>query len=104
MKIIKKIYKKILLLIVVIYAIFTIANQQKVLNQYGQEKVELSKQIENQEQTKEDLTKRKDDVNSLEYIDIISYHKILSAVVFFNSFLCHQRNEQTYLFIFTFLS
>lgn len=76
MKIIKKIYKKILLLIVVIYAIFTIANQQKVLNQYGQEKVELSKQIENQEQTKEDLTKRKDDVNSLEYIEQAAREKL----------------------------
>jgi len=25
--------------------------------------------------------------------------KILSAVAFFGSFLCHQRNEQIYLFI-----
>lgn len=76
MKIIKKIYMKIIILMVAIYAICTIASQQKVLNQYNQDKVELSKKIEEQEQTKEELIKRKEDVNSLDFIEQVAREKL----------------------------
>ena len=32
----KKLYKKLLIILVLAYAIFTLANQQKVLNQYSE--------------------------------------------------------------------
>ena len=44
----KKIYKKCLILIVAAYAIFTLANQQKTLNQYSANSEELTTQIAEQ--------------------------------------------------------
>lgn len=76
MKKFKKLYKKIIILLVALYAIFTIANQQKTLNQYTQQGVELSKQIEQEKENKEELTKRKDDVSSLEFIEQAAREKL----------------------------
>ena len=41
----KKIYIKLLILVIGIYVIFTLINQQKTLNQYSQETQELSQKI-----------------------------------------------------------
>lgn len=76
MKKFKKLYKKIIILLVALYTIFTIANQQKTLNQYTQQGVELSKQIEQEKENKEELTKRKDDVSSLEFIEQAAREKL----------------------------
>ncbi len=68
--------KKVFILILIIYAAFTVINQQKTLNKYNQESIELSKQIEEEQQNKEQLAKRKDDVNSLEFIEQTAREKL----------------------------
>lgn len=65
----KKIYKRILAVVVAIYVILTLASQQKTLNKYSKNINDLNKQIEEQKEYKEELAKKKDDVNSLEYIE-----------------------------------
>ncbi len=72
----RKIYKKILLIAIAIYVIFTLANQQKTLNLYSKNAKELASQIEEQEEYKEELSKRKDDVNSLEFIEQTAREKL----------------------------
>ena len=72
----KKLYKKILILLVGIYVIFTLINQQKTLNQYSQNSQELSQKIEEEKATKEELAKQKETVNSLEFIEQMAREKL----------------------------
>lgn len=72
----KKIYKKLLIFIIGIYAIITLINQQKSLNQYSTESKELSQKIEQEEENKEELAKKKEDVNSLEFIEQTAREKL----------------------------
>lgn len=72
----KKIYKRLFIVIIGIYVVFTIANQQKTLNQYNENIDELSQQIEEQKEYKEELAKKKDDVNSLEFIEQTAREKL----------------------------
>ena len=71
-----KIYKKILILVIGIYVIFTLINQQKTLNQYSQSSYELSQKIEEEKEVKEELAKKKEDVNSLEFIEQMAREKL----------------------------
>lgn len=68
--------KNIFILILLTYAVFTVINQQKTLNKYSQENIELAKQIEEEKQNQEQLEKRKDDVNSLEFIEQTAREKL----------------------------
>ncbi len=68
--------KKVFILVLIVYAVFTVINQQKTLNKYNRESVELSEQIEEEKQNKEQLAKRKDDVNSLEFIEQTAREKL----------------------------
>ena len=72
----KKIYKSLLILIIGIYAIFTLINQQKMLNQYTSNVEELSKEIQKEKETKEELAQKKDNVDSLEYIEQMAREKL----------------------------
>ena len=72
----KKIYKKLLILIISVYVIFTLINQQKTLNQYSQSSLELSQKIEEEKENKEELAKKKEDVNSLEFIEQMAREKL----------------------------
>lgn len=72
----RKIYKKLLIIAVGIYVIFTLVNQQKTLNQYSQNSEELALQIEEQKEYKEELAKKKDDVNSLDFIEQTAREKL----------------------------
>lgn len=65
----KKIFRKIIILLIAIYFIFTLINQQKTLNQYSKNSQELNIQIADAEEEKEELTKQKDNVDSLEFIE-----------------------------------
>ena len=71
-----KIYKKLLILVIGIYVIFTLINQQKTLNQYSKNSQELSQKIEEEKENKEELAKRKEDVNSLEFIEQMAREKL----------------------------
>ena len=72
----KKLYKKLLILLVLIYAIFTLVNQQKVINQYTSNSKELASKIEEQETTNKHLVAEKENVNSKEYIEQMAREKL----------------------------
>lgn len=71
-----KIYKKLLIFGIAIYVVFTLVNQQKTLNQYSNNSKELSAQIEEEKEKKEQLAKKKDDVTSLDYIEQTAREKL----------------------------
>ncbi len=72
----KNLYKKLLILLVLIYAIFTLVNQQKVINQYTSNSKELASKIEEQQTTNKQLVAEKDNVNSKEYIEQMAREKL----------------------------
>ena len=65
----KKLLKRLIILLIAIYVIFTLVNQQKTLTQYSQNSEELNTKIAEAEEEKEELTKQKDNVDSLEFIE-----------------------------------
>ena len=75
MKIIKKIYKKLLLILVIGYVISIFITQQKTLNTYKKEIGKYEDQISQQKETKEDLIAMKENVDSSEYIEKIAREK-----------------------------
>ncbi len=72
----KKFYQKLLILGIALYVIFVLVDQQKTLNQYTANSDELSSQIEEQKEYKEELAKKKDDVTSLDYIEQTAREKL----------------------------
>ena len=72
----KKIFLKIIMTILIIYAIFTFVNQQKTLNAYKTEQLYISSQIEEEKETNETLNSEKDNINSLEYIEEMARTKL----------------------------
>lgn len=72
----KKIYKKLVVLGIALYAVFTIINQQKTLNQYSQNCEQLAQQIDEQKEYKEELAKKKEEVNSLDFIEQMAREKL----------------------------
>ena len=72
----KKIYKRIIILIIAAYTIFTIINQQKTLNQYSEKTEELNQKIAEETQNKEELAKQKENVDSLEFIEQMAREKL----------------------------
>ena len=71
-----KIYKRLLILAIGIYVIFTLVNQQKTLNQYTTNSKELQAQINEQKEYKEQLAKKKNDVTSLDYVEQTAREKL----------------------------
>lgn len=71
-----KLYKKLLILLVLIYAFFTLVNQQKVINQYNSNSKALAIKIVEQENHKKELVAEKDNVNSKEYIEQMAREKL----------------------------
>ena len=72
----RKLYKRLLILLVLIYAIFTLVNQQKVINQYTANSKELASKIEEQKTYNKELVTEKENVNSKEYIEQIAREKL----------------------------
>ena len=72
----KKIIKLIIIFIAITYAIVTFANQQKTLNQYAKSCENLSEQIEEQKEYKEELSKKKEDITSKEFIEETAREKL----------------------------
>lgn len=72
----KKIYKNLIILIIGLYAIFTVISQQQTLDEYAENSKKLSEQIQEQEQYKEELAKQKEDANSLEVIEQTAREKL----------------------------
>ncbi len=65
----KRLYKRLLIILVLTYALFTIVNQQKILNQYSKNSKELASKIEEQKIYNEELVAEKENVNSQEFIE-----------------------------------
>ena len=72
----KKIYKKLIILAIATYVIFTLGSQQKTLNQYENQNQKLTEQIAQEKESKEELAKKKEDVNSLEFIEQTAREKL----------------------------
>ena len=73
---IKKPYKKIAILFIAIYVIYTLIAQQKTLNAYTTEQRNYSNQIKQEQANKDTLLKTKDRVNSTEYIEDVAREKL----------------------------
>lgn len=72
----KKVYKKVIIAIFLIYFVVTIVSQQKMLNQYKSEAAAYSKQLETAQETHDELVETKQNVNSTEYIEEIAREKL----------------------------
>ena len=71
-----KIYKKLVILGIAVYVVFTLVNQQKTLNQYNQDSTELFAKIQEQKEYQEELNKKKDNVTSLDFIEQTAREKL----------------------------
>lgn len=72
----KKIYKKILILIVFIYFVFTLVSQQQTLNTYKTAEKQYSEQLDEAKETNEDLVNTKNNISSLNYIEELAREKL----------------------------
>ena len=72
----KNLLKRVLILIFIIYFIYTIISQQKTLNAYAQEKESVNDQIDVAEETQAELMEMKENINSDEYIEQIAREKL----------------------------
>ena len=76
MKIIKKLFKKLMFVGLGIYVLCILVSQQQTLNRYKKEVKEYDVQIEEAEETKQSLLEMKENVNSPEYIEKIAREKL----------------------------
>lgn len=73
---INSLLKKILVLIFIIYFVYTIIAQQKTLNNYAQEKDKCNEDIEVAQEEQQELQEMKENINSDEYIEQIAREKL----------------------------
>lgn len=76
MKNISGLLKKILVLMFIIYFLYTIIAQQKTLNSYAQEREKYNDNIETAQEEQNELTEMKENINSDEYIEQIAREKL----------------------------
>lgn len=76
MKKIVKYLKRLVLIVICIYAIVTFCNQQKILNTYASNKETLDVQISEANEHQEELNKIKDNAKSEEYIEELAREKL----------------------------
>lgn len=76
MKVIKKLYKKVLFVVVGFYIISIFISQQKTLNTYQKEIQQYEGQIEEAQETQDSLVAMKDNVNSPQYIEELAREKL----------------------------
>lgn len=65
----RKFIRNIILILALIYVVFTLINQQQTLNKYAQNSEDLAQEIEEQKNYKEELAKKQSDINSKEFIE-----------------------------------
>lgn len=76
MKIIKKIYKKLLFVVLIGYVACIFISQQQTLNTYNKEVNKYKEEIKEASEKKESLIAMKDNVNLPEYIEQIAREKL----------------------------
>ena len=72
----KKLYKKILIIAVAIYMVFTLINQQSKLNEYSKLSEKYAEELQEEQEYKEELAKEKEEVDSLEFIEQTAREKL----------------------------
>ncbi len=73
---IKKSLKKIFIIILAVYIMYTFISQQKVLNSYKTSQEYYTQQIEEKLAYKETLNNKKNNINSEEYIEEAAREKL----------------------------
>ncbi len=76
MKKLKKPYKKVFIICISIYVIYTLISQQKTLNAYKKEEEIYAKQIEQEQENNQELNQIKENVDSTEYIEDVAREKL----------------------------
>ena len=76
MKKIGQLLKKIVLIVIAIYAVITFINQGRILNTYAANSNSLNKQIAEAIEKQEELTTIKENANSEEYIEEMAREKL----------------------------
>ena len=71
----KKIYKRLLLLGTILYVVFTLINQQKMLDSYQTQQVAYEEKIQEEKDKNVELLSIQENVNSTEYIEEIAREK-----------------------------
>jgi len=72
----KKLLKKILLIGIVLYVVYTFFVQQKTLNAYQADQNRYSEQIAEEKEKQEELKTTKENINSKEYIEEVAREKL----------------------------
>ena len=72
----RKLLRNILIIAIAIYVVFVFVNQQQTLNEYSKNTEELNQQIAEEKANNEDLNQKKDDVNSLDFIEEMAREKL----------------------------
>lgn len=71
-----KLLKKILIIGIIIYVIYTFFAQQKSLNAYQADQDRYSEQIAQEKEKQEELKATKENINSKEYIEEVAREKL----------------------------
>ena len=71
-----KLLKRLIFIVILIYAVITFFNQQKILNTYASNNNTLSSQIEEASKHQKELTEIKENASSEEYIEEIARDKL----------------------------
>ena len=72
----KKIFSKLIIILIGIYVVLTFVKQQEKLNSYNSNIDYLSSTIDENKEYKEELIATKDNINSLEYIESVAREKL----------------------------
>lgn len=73
---IRKIFKNVFFIVIVLYVSITFINQQKSLNAYNAEQATLKEKIQLQEEHKQTLLATKENITSPEYIEALAREKL----------------------------
>ncbi len=76
MKKLGTICKRLAVVVIIVYAIITFINQQKILNTYAANSEELDAQILEAQRHQEELVNKKNNVDSNEYIEEMAREKL----------------------------
>lgn len=68
--------KKVIFIVILVYAVITIIKQQKILNSYTVQEKNLKVEISEAKERQEQLNNEKENVNSLEYIETLAREKL----------------------------
>lgn len=71
-----KVIKRIVLIAILIYAVYTFVSQQRILNVYAAESEQYNIQIEEEKEIKQELADTKEHLNSSEYIEDVAREEL----------------------------